>query len=155
MCFHAVSTSLCLWLQVFNQHEGTRKCSLLFSTRVECWDASHRPRGGIKQILQSDAVPVVGEASVAASSFQEWSAITDIQKGTSRTRPRADGVQHVRLIMMEQDTPGIAVAPVGGRTHAASVVPLGSDFKERHDIKWPPGERSKMTIHNKARYSHS
>lgn len=39
---------------------------------------------------------------------------------TSRTRPRTD----VRLIMMEVDTPGIAAAPVGGWTPAASVVPL-------------------------------
>lgn len=145
MCFHAVSTSLCLWLQVFNQHEGTRrlqmKCLLLFSTAAECWDASHRPSGAIKQIFQSDAAAVEG---AAASSFQEWRAITDIQRGTSRTRPRTDGPQHVRLIMMAQDTPGIAGAPVGGRTHAASVVPPGSfrsDFKERRHIKWPPGER--------------
>lgn len=81
------------------------KCLLLFSTTVECWDASHRPSG--------------------AMSFQEWRAVTDI-RGPSGTRPRTDGVQHVRLIMMEQDTPGIAGAPVGGWTHAASVVPPGS-----------------------------
>lgn len=149
MCFHAVSTSLCLWLQVFNQREGTRrlqmKCSLLFSTTVECWDVSQRPSGARKQIS------VVG---AAASSFQEWRAITDIQEGASGTRPRTDGVQHVRLIMMEQDTPGIAGAPVGGWTHAASVVPPGSDFKERRDIKWPPAERSKTKSHNKAQCSH-
>lgn len=99
------------------------KCLLLFSTTVECWDASHRPRGAIKQIVQSDAAPVVG---AAASPFQEWRAITDILRGTSGTRPRTDGLQHVRLIMMEQDAPGIAGAPVGGWTHAASVVPPGS-----------------------------
>lgn len=52
--------------------------------------------------------------------------ITDIQgRGgqggrRSRTRPRND----VRLIMMEVDTPGIAAAPVGGWTPAASVVLL-------------------------------
>lgn len=44
--------------------------------------------------------------------------------GTNRTRPRTDGAQHVRAITMEQDTPGIAVAPVGGWTRAASAVPL-------------------------------
>lgn len=56
--------------------------------------------------------------------------------------------------MMEQDTPGIAGAPVDGWTHAASVVPLGSDFKEGHNIKWPPGETSEaVTISSKAQYS--
>lgn len=99
------------------------KCLLLFSTTGECWDASHPPSGAIKQILQSEAAPVVG---AAASSFQEWRAITDIQTGTSGTRPRTEGVPHVRLIMMGQDAPGIAGAPVGGWTHAASVVPPGS-----------------------------
>lgn len=79
--------------------------------------------------MQSDVAPVVGAASAAASPFQEWRAITDIQTGTSRTRPRTDGVQRVRLIMMEQDTPGIAGAPVGGWTHAASVVPPGSSWE--------------------------
>lgn len=90
------------------------KSLLLFSTRVGRWGAFRRPSGPMKQIFES----------AAALSFQEWPVITDIQRGTSRTRPRTDGVQHVRLIMMEQDAPGIAVAPVGGWTHAASVVPL-------------------------------
>lgn len=62
---------------------------------------------------------------MAASSFRECPVITDIQRETSGTRPRTDGAQHVRLITMEQDTPGIAVAPVGGWTRAVSGVPLG------------------------------
>lgn len=118
------------------------KCLLLFSTGAEGRDVSHRPSRALKQILQSD----VGEGSVAASSFQEWRAITDSQRGTSRTHPGRDGVQDVRLIMMGQDTPGIAAAPVGGRTHATFVVPLEiwwSLFNEIHDIKGKPEYRKR------------
>lgn len=96
----------------------------IFPPELNVGTTFHRP------IFQSDDIPPPGEASEAASSFQEWPVITDIQRvggggggqggRTSRTRPRTD----VRLMMMEVDTPGIAAAPVGGWTPAASVVPL-------------------------------
>lgn len=65
------------------------KSLLLFSTRVERWGTFQRPSEGDKKRSNRQMwLPVAGAASAAARSFQEWPAITDIQRRTSGTRPR-------------------------------------------------------------------
>lgn len=110
MCFYAVSTSLCLWLQVFNQHEGARrlqmKCWLLFSTTDECWDTSHRPSGAIKQILQSDVAPrgrsgIGGSLVISGMVCDNWHSEGDKQNTPkdwwgATCQTNHDGAGHTR-----------------------------------------------------------
>lgn len=110
MCFFAVRTSLCLWLQGFNQREGTRrllmKPLLLFSARAERWDTFHRPSAAIKQIHQSDAAPcgrrgISGSLVISGmagdnwhSEGDEWNTPEDRWGATCQTNH--DGAGHTR-----------------------------------------------------------
>lgn len=77
--FFAVSASLRLRLQVFNQHEGSdENFAAIFPPELNIGDNVSSSDLPVRTPPPSPAV--AGEASEAASSFQEWPLITDIQR---------------------------------------------------------------------------